>query len=62
VLPLGTPQRLSPRSMISLSVTPPSGTTKGLLAVGVTREETGQRALVEFGFGVDTIPPGCFRS
>jgi hypothetical protein len=59
---LGTPQLLHRRTPIFISVTPPAGTTKGLLAVGVTREETGQRALVEFGFGVDTIPPGCFRS
>lgn len=60
-LPLGSPQLLQPRSLIFLSVTPPPGTTEGLLAVGVTQQATGQRALVEFGFGVDTIPPGCFR-
>ena len=61
-LPLGTPQLLDREARIFLSVTPPSGTTKGLLAVGVTRHATGQRALVEFGFGVDAIPARCFRS
>ena len=61
-LSLGTPQLLDRETPIFLSVTPPSGTTKGLLAVGVTRHATGQRALVEFGFGVDAIPVGCFRS
>lgn len=59
-LPLGRPQALLPRSMVFLKVTPPAGTTEGLLAVGVTRQATGKRALVEFGFGLDTIPPGCF--
>ena len=61
-LPLGTPRLLDRETRIFLSVSPPSGTTEGLLAVGVTRHATSQRALVEFGFGVDTIPARCFRS
>ncbi len=61
-LRLGTPQRLDRKTPIFLKVTRPAGTTKGLLAVGVTRRAIGQQALVEFGFGMDTIPAGCFRS
>lgn len=45
-----------------VTVTPPRGTKEGLLAVAVKQRSTGTEALVEFGFGTDTIPPGCFRS
>ena len=60
-LSLESPHTLRDRSPVLLRVTPPAGTTEGLLAVGVTRQATGKRALVEFGFGTDTIPPRCFR-
>ena len=60
-LSLGSPHTLPGGAPVFLRVTPPAGTTEGLLAVGVTRQATGKRALVEFGFGTGTIPPGCFR-
>ena len=60
-VPLGVPLDLRPCTWVMLSVSPPAEASQGLLAVGVTRHETGKRALVEFGFGVETIPPGCFR-
>jgi len=60
-LELGEPMSLKDGVWVTLTVTPPHEATEGLLAVGVTQCETGERALVEFGFGLDTIPPRCFR-
>ena len=47
---------------VTLIVRPPVDVTEGLLAVEVEKRSTGKKAFVEFGFGVDTIPPRCFRS
>ena len=47
-------------TLVRLSINPPEGTTEGCAAVEVTRESTGKSAMVEFGFGTDTIPPGCY--
>ena len=47
---------------VTLIVRPPVDVTEGLLAVEVEKQSTGKKAFVEFGFGVDTIPPRCFRS
>ena len=48
------------QTWVSFSIKPPEGTTQGCAAVEVTRESTGKSAMVEFGFGTDTIPPGCY--
>ena len=53
---------LAGESPVILRVAPPEGTTEGLLAVSVEQRSSGKCALVEFGFGVDCIPPRCFRS
>ena len=47
---------------VTLIVRPPAGVSKGLLAVEIEKRSSGKKAFVEFGFGVDTIPPRCFRS
>lgn len=58
---VGAWTEMSGRTMVSLLVSPPEWTTEGLLAVQVEQCSSGNSALVEFGFGVDTIPPRCFR-
>jgi hypothetical protein len=52
--------RIDRQSIVYLSITPPANVRKGTLAVRVTQLSSGKKALVEFGFGVDTIPPQCF--
>lgn len=49
-----------PARAVTLSFHPPAEARQGLLAVAVEQRSTGRQTLVEFGFGVDTIPPGCF--
>lgn len=46
--------------IVYLSITPPANVRKGTLTVSVTQLSSGKKALVEFGFGVDTIQPQCF--
>ena len=47
---------------IAMRVIPPDDITEGLLAVAIEQKSSGDEALVEFGFGKDTIPAECFRS
>ena len=46
--------------MVLFELNPPKGAVEGCIAAEVTRESTGKSAMVEFGFGTDTIPPGCY--
>ncbi|MCP4093589.1 MAG: hypothetical protein GY747_09070 [Planctomycetes bacterium] len=48
------------KKMVLFALHPPTGAVEGCLAAEVTRESTGKSAMVEFGFGADTIPPGCY--
>lgn len=48
------------KQIVLFSLSPPKGAVKGCIAAGVTRESTGKGAMVEFGFGTNTIPPGCY--
>ncbi len=52
--------RINCLSIVYLSITPPANVRKGTLTVSVTQLSSGKKALVEFGFGVDTIQPQCF--
>lgn len=53
---------LRPRTVVGLHLSPPADIEEGQLGVEVEQRSTGRRALVEFAFGSETLPPRCFAT